>query len=72
MKKLVGVLALAVALSTCLFGQTSSLAGTVTDPTGAVIPGAVVTIVNTETGLQREDKSDSQGRYTMEQLPPGT
>src|ERR1019366_9462857 len=46
--------------------------GTVTDPTGAVIPGAVVTIVNTETGLQREDKSDSQGRYTMEQLPPGT
>jgi hypothetical protein len=72
MKKLVGVLALAVALSTCLFGQTSSLAGTVTDPTGAVIPGAVVTIVNTETGLQREDKSDTQGRYTMEQLPPGT
>src|ERR1035437_9646112 len=72
MKKLVGVLALAVALSTCLFGQTSSLAGTVTDPTGAVIPGAVVTIVNTETGLQREDKADTQGRYTMEQLPPGT
>src|SRR5674476_1161943 len=72
MKKLVGILALCIALSTCLFGQTSSLAGTVTDPTGAVIPGAVVTIVNTETGLQREDKSDSQGRYTMEQLPPGT
>src|SRR5450756_271188 len=72
MKKLVGILALCIALSTCLFGQTSSLAGTVTDPTGAVIPGAVVAIVNTETGLQREDKSDSQGRYTMEQLPPGT
>ncbi|MCX6627156.1 MAG: carboxypeptidase regulatory-like domain-containing protein, partial [Candidatus Solibacter sp.] len=72
MKKLVGILALTAALSTGLFGQTASLAGTVTDPTGAVIPGAVVTIVNTETGLQREDKSDAQGRYTMEQLPPGT
>jgi hypothetical protein len=72
MKKLVGILALCVALSTCLCGQTASLTGTVADPTGAVIPNAVVTVVNTETGLQREDKSDTQGRYTMEQLPPGT
>ena len=72
MKTLVGILALGVALAAGLFGQMASLAGTVSDPTGAVIPGAVVTIVNTETGLQREDKSDTQGRYTMEQLPPGT
>src|SRR4051794_10235280 len=72
MKKLVGLLALLGALSMNLFGQTASLGGTVSDPTGAVIPNAVVTVVNTETGLQGEDKSDSAGRFTMEQLPPGT
>ncbi len=54
-----------------LFGQTSSLSGTVTDPTGAVIPNASITIVNAQTGLQRQATSDAQGRYNMEQLPPG-
>ena len=66
MKNLVGILVLGVGLTAGLFGQTASLAGTVSDPSGAVIPSAVVTVVNTETGLQREDKSDSQGRYTMD------
>jgi hypothetical protein len=63
---------LGIGLTAGLFGQTASLAGTVSDPSGAVIPNAVVTVVNTETGLQREDKSDTQGRYTMDALPPGT
>jgi hypothetical protein len=70
MKNLVGILVLGVGLTAGLFGQTASLAGTVSDPSGAVIPSAVVTVVNTETGLQREDKSDSQGRYTMEPCRP--
>ena len=72
MKNLVGILMLGIGLTAGLFGQTASLSGTVSDPSGAVIPSAVVTVVNTETGLQREDKSDSQGRYTMDALPPGT
>jgi Carboxypeptidase regulatory-like domain len=71
MRKLLGILSLSV-LTASLFGQTTSLTGTVADPTGAVIPNATISIVNVDTGLQREDKSDTQGRYTMESLPPGT
>src|SRR6476620_7022584 len=72
MTRLFSVIALAVTLSVSLFAQTTSLTGTVTDPTGAVIPNAVISILNADTGFQREDKSDTQGRYTMESLPPGT
>jgi hypothetical protein len=48
------------------------VAGTVADPTGAVIPKAVVSVTNTQTGAKRSDTSDSQGRYTIPQLTPGT
>jgi hypothetical protein len=72
MKTLAGILVLGAALTASLFAQTASLAGTVSDPTGAVIPKAVVTVTNTETGAKRSDTSDSQGRYTIPQLPPGT
>src|SRR5437016_2971285 len=56
----------------CLSCQTTSLTGTVTDPTGSVIPNATITIVNTQTGVQRATNSDPQGRYTLPQLAPGT
>src|ERR1035437_1203246 len=55
-----------------LFGQTTSLTGTVADPSGAVIPGATISIVNAQTGAARDAVSDTQGRYTMQQLTPGT
>jgi len=58
--------------SAVLFGQTTSLTGTVADPSGAVIPGATISIVNIETGAARDAVSDTQGRYTMPQLTPGT
>ena len=54
-----------------LFAQTTSLNGTVTDPSGAVIPSAVITIANLETGLERTEQSDTGGRYVFAQLPPG-
>ena len=72
MKNLLLGLSLLLLLIHGLFGQTSSLSGTVTDPTGAVIPNASLTIVNAQTGLQRQATSDAQGHYNMEQLPPGT
>ncbi len=60
-------------LSAVVFAQaTTSLTGTVSDPTGAVIPGASLTLVNDDTGAQREDKADSQGRYSFQQLQPGS
>ncbi len=58
--------------SAVLFGQTTSLTGTVADPSGAVIPGATISIVNVETGAARDAVADTQGRYTMERLTPGT
>ena len=55
-----------------LFGQTSSLTGTVTDPTGAVIPGSQITITNVKTGALRSTVSNEAGHYTMAQLTPGS
>src|SRR5215469_5946104 len=44
---------------------TADIVGTVTDPNGAVIPGAAVTVVNTETHLQRSMSSTSTGDYVF-------
>ena len=72
MKKLIGICALSALTVAALFSQTASLSGTVSDPTGAVIPKATVTVTNTQTGAKRSDVSDGQGRYTISQLQPGT
>src|SRR4051794_6628892 len=64
-------LTLFVSLAGNIFGQTTSLNGTVADPSGSVIPNAAISIVNTQTGVQRATTADSQGRYTMAQLTPG-
>src|SRR5579884_2986678 len=66
----IGVLATAA----LTFGQsaTTSLHGTVTDPKGAVVAGAQVTISNPATGLSRATKSGDQGEYQFLELPPAT
>lgn len=51
---------------------TADLVGTVTDTGGAVIPGAKVTILNTDTQLRRSMDSTSTGDYVFTLLPPGT
>ena len=64
----------------CLFraetlGQgetTSAIVGQVRDTSNAVVPGATVTIVNSETGLRRTNKTDDAGRFNFPQLKPGT
>ena len=50
---------------------TAELVGTVQDSTGAVIPGASITALNTETGVPRTTKSEESGEYVLTQLPPG-
>ena len=56
-----------------LFGQNlASLSGTVTDPSGAVIPGASLQLKNTDTQVSRETVSDDQGRYAFPQMQPGS
>ena len=48
----------------------ASLRGTVTDPQGAVVPGAKVTLVNTDTNSTLVSSSDDNGIYTFNGLPP--
>jgi len=49
-----------------------SIAGTLTDPTGAVIPKATVTVKNTSTGLSRQGTTDDAGYYSIPNLAEGT
>ena len=51
--------------------EVATVFGTVTDPSGAVIAGAQVVIVNQTTGLKRESSTDSTGQYHIAGLPTG-
>ena len=48
-----------------------SVAGTITDAEGAIIPGAQVTLTNVDTGFVLNDKSDSSGVYTFSPIKIG-
>ena len=48
------------------------IAGTVTDPSGAAIAGATVTITNLQTGHPDKAQTDRIGYYRVQHLPPGT
>jgi len=50
---------------------TSAIAGTVADPSGAAVAGAMVTVVSPETGWKRNAKTDDGGRFNFPQLKPG-
>ena len=61
-----------VLLSTVAYGQeTASIVGTVTDPTGAAVPSAKVTITNTDTGLVRPTTTNATGSYAARELTIG-
>ncbi len=53
-------------------GSVGTLNGTVLDTTGAVIPGATVTVTNIATGVENRTTTTSAGAYTLPYLPPGT
>ena len=66
------ILALFLACSTAAMAQaTTSLNGRVTDPTGAVIPGASVRLTLPATGAVRANTTDASGQYQFSQLAPG-
>jgi hypothetical protein len=67
---LVFVVLAAVTLSAQTFRGT--ILGTVTDPSGAVIAGAKVTVKNTNTGLERATVTSGDGGYSIPELPIGT
>ncbi|MGH9958946.1 MAG: carboxypeptidase regulatory-like domain-containing protein, partial [Pyrinomonadaceae bacterium] len=51
--------------------DTVTISGRVVDQHGAVIPGAVVTVVLPKTGASRTTTTDAEGRYRLPQLDPG-
>ncbi|HTC91175.1 MAG TPA: carboxypeptidase-like regulatory domain-containing protein [Bryobacteraceae bacterium] len=74
------IAALALALLLALFvpalmaqsAGTSSLTGTITDPSGAAIPNVTVTITSNDTGQSRTETTGSDGVYKFTLLPPGS
>jgi hypothetical protein len=48
-----------------------SLVGTVTDPSGAIVPNAAVSVTNAATGLAREVLADDNGRFSLLNIPAG-
>ena len=68
------ILSAVVCLSIPGFGQrnTAALSGTTTDPTGAVIPAAQITAVQTSTGTTSRTQSNESGFYQIPNLSPGT
>ena len=65
----------AIVLLFCSLGSaqdvTGKIAGVVTDPSGAAIPGAKVTVTNSGTKASKDTTTDSNGFYQVTQLPVG-
>src|SRR5205085_2082733 len=69
-------LVLVLVLTACISLQaqttgTGTVAGTVTDATGAVVPGVQITATQTATGASRSTTTDAQGYYVFTFLPIG-
>src|SRR5260370_28139212 len=57
-----------------LFGQTAQgvVTGSVVDSSGAVLPGAELTLTNQGTAVQQKDVTKNDGNYRFGLVPPGT
>jgi hypothetical protein len=65
---------LSIILAPVLLAQsagTAGLTGTVTDPSGAVVPGVAVTLTNTDTNQARTATTSQEGVYKFSLIPPG-
>ena len=67
------LVALLIANTSIISAQSTfaTVTGTVTDPTGAVIPGATIVITNKRTQVARTVVSDPEGNYLIANLDPG-
>ena len=50
---------------------TAQISGQVTDSTGAMVPQAIITITNVDTGVSRKVETSGTGYYVIPLLPPG-
>ena len=65
------LLAALILAASSAVAQTASIVGTVSDPTGAVVSGAAITVQNTETGAVRTIASGDTGFYSVTNLEVG-
>src|SRR5215203_2120394 len=65
---------LALSLCALAVAQTTSsrITGTITDPAGAAIPAANITVTNVETGVSFKTVTGAQGEYAIPALPAAT
>ncbi len=71
---LLAVALLMLASGAAVWSQTVQgvITGTVTDPTGAVVPNTTVTITNVGTNISQSTTTGSDGSYRFSLVPPGT
>ena len=69
---LIGALSITSSLKAQTLTSTASLSGTVSDPSGAVVPKALVKLVGTDTGIRRQFVTDSSGGFSFALLPAAT
>src|SRR5215470_9622095 len=67
---LVGIPALSFSALAQSLGNAGTITGTVTDPSGAVVPGAKVTITNPVTGHSDQTTTGGDGSFRFNNLPP--
>src|ERR1700676_450665 len=70
-----GLLAVALLLACAIHvsaSPTGSITGFVKDTSGAIVPGAKITLTNTATNTQLTATSDANGEFQFPQLPPST
>jgi len=64
-----GVLARSVLSAHAQGGNAGAVSGTVSDPSGAVVPGAAVNLSNSASGLNRNTTTDAQGHFVFTNVP---
>ncbi|HVN10132.1 MAG TPA: carboxypeptidase-like regulatory domain-containing protein, partial [Patescibacteria group bacterium] len=69
---LICILALSAAPMFAQATNTGTIVGQVTDPSGAAVAGATVTLTDTATNIARSTATNNDGRYTFVNVPPAT
>ena len=59
-------------LAIAQFGSTGAVSGQVKDQSGAVVQNASVQLIDTSTKIPRTIKTNDEGRYSFNNVPPGT
>src|SRR5947209_2513986 len=72
-RPLLWLLPILLVLSLAAYGQlyTGSISGTITDPSGAVVPGAEVLAADVDKGFTYKGTTDDAGHYVLRSIPPG-